>query len=213
MRMLQKVVIAAAAVGGLVALCSGSAYAANYSDFGYGGTQPFVAGLLGDVTPQAQQSAAKKRDAREKKASKGVSRTTAWQANAQTGHILRTVSLLDGYLEVPRQRVDASGGVNQNNQAIDAFGGVNQNNQANGGSGGINQNNQANGGSGGINQNNQANGGSGGINQNNQANGGSGGINQNNQVNGAFGGVNQNNQANGGSGGINQNNQANGPTI
>ncbi|WP_405478567.1 hypothetical protein [Streptomyces sp. NBC_00009] len=236
MRMLQKVMIAAAAVGGLVALCSGSAYAANYSDSGYGGTQPFVAGLLGDVTPQAQQSAEKKRDAREKKASKGVSRTAAWQANAQTGHILRTVSLLDGHLEVPRQLggttdgtnqnnqvisafggvnqnnqvISASGAVNQNNQAISASGGVNQNNQANGGSGGVNQNNQANGSSGGINQNNQANGGSGGVNQNNQANGGSGGVNQNNQANGSSGGINQNNQANGGSGGVNQNNQANG---
>ncbi|MFE4671575.1 hypothetical protein [Streptomyces sp. NPDC056723] len=237
MLMLQKVVIAAATVGGLVALCSGSAYAANYGDSDYGGTRPFVAaGLLGDVTPQEQQPVERKTEAQEKKASKGVNRTAAWQANAQTGRILRTVGLLDGLCEVPRQLggttggtkrngqvisasggvnqnnqvVSASGGVNQNNQAISASGGVNQNNQANGGSGGVNQNNQANVGSGGINQNNQANVGSGGVNQNNQANVGSGGVNQNNQANVGSGGVNQNNQANVGPGGVNQNNQANG---
>ncbi|WP_329570316.1 hypothetical protein [Streptomyces sp. NBC_01361] len=211
MLMLQKVVITAATVGGLVALCSGSACAANYSDSGYGGTRPSVAaGLLGDVIPQAQQPAERKTEAQEKKASKGVNRTTAWQANAQTRGTLRTVGLLDGLLEVPRQLAGTTGGVNQNNQTVSASGGINQNNQANGVSGGINQNNQANGVSGGINQNNQANGVSGGINQNNQANGVSGGINQNNQANGVSGGINQNNQANGVSGGINQNNQANG---
>ncbi|MER7204752.1 hypothetical protein CG723_25810 [Streptomyces sp. CB01635] len=240
MLMLQKVVIAAATVGGLVALGSGSAYAANYSDSGHGGTRPFVAvGLSGDVTPQAQQPAEKKREALEKKASKGVNRTAAWQANARTRDILRTVGLPDGLLELPRQlagtaggknqnnqvngasggvnqnnqAISASGGVNQNNQAISASGGVNQNNQVNGSSGGVNQNNQANGASGGVNQNNQANGSSGGVNQNNQANGSSGGVNQNNQANGASGGVNQNNQANGASGGVNQNNQVNGPRI
>jgi hypothetical protein len=212
MLMLQRVVIAAATVGGLVALGSGSAYAANYSDSGYGGTRPFAAvGLLGDITPQAQQSAERKREAQEEKASKGVNRAAAWQADAQTRRILRTVGLPDRLLEVPRQLGGTTDGTNQNNQAINASGGVNQNNQVISASGGVNQNNQANGGSGGVNQNNQANGGSGGVNQNNQANGGSGGVNQNNQANGGSGGVNQNNQANGGSGGINQNNQVNGP--
>ncbi|MGW4387376.1 hypothetical protein [Streptomyces sp. NPDC004685] len=211
MLMLQKVVIAAATVGGLVALGSGSAYAANCSDSGYGGTRPFVAaGLLGDVTPQAQQPAEGKTGAQEKKASKGVNRTTAWRANAQMRGVLRTVGLLDGLLEVPRQPVGTTGGVNQNNQTVSASGNINQSNQTVNASGGVNQNNQANGTVGGINQNNQVNGASGGVNQNNQANGASGGVNQNNQANGASGGVNQNNQANGASGGINQNNQANG---
>ncbi|WP_406104033.1 hypothetical protein OG698_17970 [Streptomyces sp. NBC_01003] len=222
MLMLQKVVIAAATVGGLVALGSGSAYAADYGDSVYGGTRPFAAvGLLGDATPQAQERAEKKREAQEKS-------------------ILRTVGLPDGLLEVPRQlagtttggtnqnnqvngvsggvnqnnqSISVSGGVNQNNQSISASGAVNQNNQANGSSGGTNQNNQANGSSGGVNQNNQVNGVSGGVNQNNQANGTSGGVNQNNQANGVSGGVNQNNQATGFRGGINQNNQVNRPTI
>ncbi|MET7928788.1 hypothetical protein ABZT43_33400 [Streptomyces sp. NPDC005349] len=227
MLMLQKVVIAAAAVGGLVVLGSGSAYAANYSDSGRGGTRPFAAvGLLRDVNPQAQQSAEKRREAQKGKASKSVNRTAAWQANAQTGGLLRTVGLLDRLSEMPRQLVgttggtnqnnqtiSASGGVKQNNQTVSASGGVNQNNQANGSSGGVNQNNQVNSTSGGVNQNNQVNSTSGGVNQNNQANGSSGGVNQNNQVNSTSGGVNQNNQANGSSGGINQNNQANRPTI
>ncbi|MEV6114143.1 hypothetical protein AB0L59_16925 [Streptomyces sp. NPDC052109] len=146
MRMLQKVVIAAAAVGGLLALGSGSAYAAGYGDSHCGGSQPcFAVGLLDGSTPQAQQPVGKKREA-QKRASKVVKKTTVRRENAQSGSTLGAVSLLDGLLELPRQLVGTtSDGTTQNNQANNVTGGNNQNNQAIGDAGGTNQNNQANG--------------------------------------------------------------------
>ncbi|WP_077801091.1 hypothetical protein [Streptomyces sp. JHA26] len=155
MRMLQKAVITAATVGGLAALGSGGAYAADYSVSHCGGTQSSVAA---GTAPQAQQLATGEKGAGKKKASKTVHGTTVRQVKVQPGRTLRAGGLLDGLLGVPLRVVTTTDGVNQNNQANGASGGTNQNNQANGASGGVNQNNQVNGASGGVNQNNQVSG-------------------------------------------------------
>lgn len=160
MRKLKKAVIAALTVGGLVALGSGSASAADFSDSHHGGTKPFpTSRVLGGTTPHGQQSAEKKTKVRKKATPKGVNQPTAREADAQAGRILRVGGLLGGLLEVPGELVDVLAGTTQNTPAAsNTSGGINQNNQASGTAGGTNQNNQANGSSGGTNQNNQVSG-------------------------------------------------------
>ncbi|WP_046734179.1 hypothetical protein [Streptomyces humi] len=163
MRKLKKAVIAALTVGGLVALGSGTASAADSGDSHHGGTKPFpVSRVLGDATPQGRQSAEKKTKVQKtttKKKTKSVGQVTAREANAQAGRVLRVGGLLGGLLEVPGELVEVLGGTTQTTPAASSTsGGINQNNQASGTAGGTNQNNQANGASGGTNQNNQVSG-------------------------------------------------------
>ncbi|MEU6808971.1 hypothetical protein ABZ920_08185 [Streptomyces sp. NPDC046831] len=174
MRKLQKVVITAATVGGLVALGSESAHAAGHSGPRHGSTQPPLVGGL--VHPQLV------RTSRAASLFDGVLQAPRQEKRAPGGRGLKTVkaSQQKGRADVP------AGAVNQLNQAI-GVGRANQGNQAVGADGRVNQLNQAIG-VGQVNQANQANqavGTTGQVNQVNQAVGTTGQVNQANQVIGA----------------------------